>query len=112
MTNSPPIIPIESVLRRVLLVRSQKVMIDSDLAELYGVKTIALNQAVKRNKERFPPDFMFQLTDKEKMEVVTKCDHLTSLKFSPTLPFVFTEHGALMLGNVLKCRQERSRSVS
>ena len=87
-------------------------MIDSDLAELYGVKTSALNQAVKRNKERFPPDFMFQLTDKEKTEVVTKCDHLTSLKFSPTLPFVFTEHGALMLGNVLKCRQERSRSVS
>jgi len=54
MTNSPPIIPIESVLRRVLLVRSQKVMIDSDLAEMYGVKTSALNQAVKRNKERFP----------------------------------------------------------
>ena len=102
MTNSPPIVPVESVLRRVLLVRAQKVMIDSDLAELYGVKTSALNQAVKRNKERFPPDFMFQLTDKEKTEVVTKCDHLSGLKFSPTLPFVFTEHGALMLGNVLK----------
>jgi hypothetical protein len=57
---------------------------------------------VKRNVERFPLDFMFQLTPEEKAEVVTNCDHLVRLKFSPSLPYAFTEHGALMLGNVLK----------
>ena len=77
-------------------------MIDADLAELYGVPTKALNQAVRRNLERFPLDFMFQLTAEEKQEVVTNCDHLAKLKFSPSLPNAFTEHGALMLGNLLK----------
>ncbi len=77
-------------------------MLDADLADLYGVPTKALNQAVRRNSERFPADFMFQLTSAEKQEVVTNCDHLAKLKFSKTLPHAFTEHGALMLGNVLK----------
>jgi hypothetical protein len=77
-------------------------MLDSDLAGLYGVETKVLNQAVKRNIVRFPADFMFQLTKEEKDEVVTNCDHLSKLKFSPSLPYAFTEHGALMLGNVLK----------
>lgn len=76
-------------------------MLDADLAELYGVETKALNQAVKRNSDRFPGDFMFQLTAPEKQEVVTNCDHLAKLKFSRTMPYAFTEHGALMLGNVL-----------
>ena len=102
MPESLPPIPVESITSRIFLVRGQKVMLDSDLAELYGVKTSALNQAVKRNHERFPPDFVFQLTGKEKDEVVTNCDNLSRLKFSPTLPYAFTEHGALMLGNVLK----------
>jgi len=102
MAESHPLVPVESIASRIFLVRGQKVMLDSDLAELYGVKTSALNQAVKRNHERFPPDFVFQLTSKEKDEVVTNCDHLSRLKFSPTLPYAFTEHGALMLGNVLK----------
>ena len=94
-------IPMERIERRILLVRGQKVMLDADLAELYGVKTKALNQAVKRNPERFPADFMFSLTCEEKEEVVTNCDHLRRLKFSPNLPFAFTEHGALMLASVL-----------
>lgn len=76
-------------------------MLDADLAVLYGVSTKALNQAVKRNKARFPQDFMFRLTKKEKLEVVTNCDHLERLKFSRTLPFAFTEHGTIMLANVL-----------
>src|SRR6266702_2072826 len=76
-------------------------MVDADLAELYGVPTKALNQAVKRNPDRFPPDFMFRLTRPEKREVVTNCDHLRKLKFSPVLPSAFTEHGALMLASVL-----------
>ena len=96
-----PQIP-ETVARRILLIRVQKVMLDADLAELYGVETRVLNQAVKRNAELFPPDFMFRLTSAEKDEVVTNCDHLAKLKYSPSQPHAFTEHGALMLGNVLK----------
>ena len=76
-------------------------MLDTDLADLYKIATKALNQAVKRNKARFPGDFMFQLTKEEKAQVVTNCDHLQRLKFSPTLPYAFTEHGTIMLANVL-----------
>ncbi len=83
------------------MVRNQRVMIDRDLAELYGVTTKQLNQQVKRNSKRFPGDFMFQLNEEEKNEVVTICDHLKSLRFSPNLPFAFTEHGAVMLASVL-----------
>jgi hypothetical protein len=80
-------------------------MIDADLAALYGVATKALNQAVKRNANRFPPDFRFQLTEAEKAEVVTNCDHLKSLKFSKALPYTFTEHGAIQAANVLASNQ-------
>jgi len=76
-------------------------MIDKDIAELYGVPTKRLNEQVKRNKKRFPVDFMFQLTLEEKDEVVANCDHLKTLKYSPNLPFVFTKHGAVMLASVL-----------
>ena len=71
-------------------------MIDADLAELYGVTTKRLYQQVRRNLERFPEDFMFELTVKEKAEVVANCIHLAKLKFSPVAPLAFTEHGALM----------------
>jgi len=86
-------------------------MLDSDLAVIYGVSTKALNQAVKRNETRFPSDFMFQLTEAEKTEVVTNCDHLAGLKFSPYLPYAFTEHGALMLANVLNSERAAQTSV-
>lgn len=95
------IIPDEVVMNKIIMIRNQKVMIDSDLAELYGVTTKQLNQQVKRNSKRFPDDFMFQLSEEEKNEVVTNCDHLKKLKFSPNLPFAFTEHGAVMLASVL-----------
>ncbi len=91
--------------QRILVIRGLRVMIDTDLAELYGVQTKALNQAVKRNAERFPADFMFQLTAEEKVEVVTNCDHLARLKFSKALPFAFTEHGAIQASNVLASPQ-------
>ena len=91
--------------QRILVIRGLKVMIDADLAELYGVPTKALNQAVKRNAERFPADFMFQLTSEEKAEVVTNCDHLARLKFSRVLPFAFTEHGAIQASNILASSQ-------
>ncbi len=91
----------EAIELKILMIRGQKVMIDTDLAEVYDVSTKVLNQAVKRNKGRFPDDFIFQLTKKEKEEVVTNCDHLNKLKFSPALPNAFTEHGAIMVATVL-----------
>ncbi len=76
-------------------------MLDRDLAQLYGVGTKRLNEQVRRNKERFPEDFMFRLTAVEKAEVVAICDHLKTLKFSYQLPYVFTEQGVAMLSSVL-----------
>lgn len=76
--------------QRILVLRGERVMIDSDLAELYGVTTKRFNEQVKRNLERFPIDFMFQVTPEEKAEVVANCDHLVKLKFSPHLPRVTT----------------------
>lgn len=76
-------------------------MLDADLAELYGVTTKRLNEQVKRNRNRFPEEFMFKLKSQEKAEVVAKCDHLKKLRFSAQLPFAFTEYGALMLASVL-----------
>jgi hypothetical protein len=101
MNESTEIIPAERIERGILVIRGQKVMLDADLAELYGVSTRRLNEQVKRNRERFPPDFMFQLSAGEKQEVVANCDHLRRLRFSPVLPFAFTEHGAVMLASVL-----------
>ena len=77
------------------------VIVDADLAELYGVPTKALNQAVKRNAGRFPADFMFRLNATEKSEGGTNCDHLGRQKYSRTPPCVFTEHGAIQAANVL-----------
>ena len=90
---------------RILTLRGQRVMVDADLAELYGVPTRRLNEQVKRNAARFPADFMFQLTAGEKAEVVANCDHLQKLKFSKALPFAFTEHGAIQAANVLASAQ-------
>ena len=80
-------------------------LIDADLAALYGVTTKALNQSVKRNAARFPTDFVFQLNSDEKAEVVTNCDHLQQLKFSKNKPYAFTEYGAIALANVLASPQ-------
>ena len=91
--------------RRIFFLRGQKVMIDRHLAELYQVDTSALNQAVKRNRERFPAGFLFRLTGVERDEVITICDHLAPLRFSNTLPYAFTEHGVAMLSSVLKSRR-------
>ena len=91
----------EKIDRAILIIRGHKVMLDSDLADIYGVKTRRLNEQVKRNKDRFPNDFMFQLNNQEKQEVIANCDHLEKLKFSRTNPYAFTEHGTIMLANVL-----------
>ena len=95
------LIPVEFIEKRIFYLRNEKVMIDRHLAEMYGVDTRILNQAVKRNIKRFPPEFMFQLSKEERDEVITICDDLAALKFARTMPFAFTEHGLAMLSSVL-----------
>lgn len=102
---------IQTIEPKIHLLRGHKIIIDRDMATLYGVTTKALNQAVQRNKARFPSEFMFQLTQDERDKVVTNCDHLRSLKFSRFLPFAFTEHGVLMLANVLRSTRACEMSV-
>ncbi|MEA3500243.1 MAG: ORF6N domain-containing protein, partial [Candidatus Marinimicrobia bacterium] len=87
---------------KIFTIRGVQVMIDSDLAELYNVETGIINRAAKRNINRFPEKFRFQILEEEKQEVITNCDHLKKLKFSPALPYVFTEQGVAMLSAVLK----------
>jgi len=101
----------ERIARRILVVRSHRVIIDADLATLYGVTTKALNQSVRRNRDRFPDEFLFVLAEAEKLQVVTNCDHLRQLRFSRTLPTAFTEHGAIMAATVLKSKQAVEMSV-
>lgn len=107
-TSISPQIRIE---RAILVIRGQKVIIDAELAALYGVTTKRLNEQVKRNPARFPEDFMFALTAEEKSEVVAICDHLTGLKYSPSLPNAFTEYGAIMAANVLNSDRAVEMSV-
>ena len=95
----------KTIEQKILLIRGKKVMLDKDLAMLYEVPTKRLNEQVKRNIERFPEDFMFQLTKREKAEVVANCDHLKTLKFSPQLPYAFTEQGVAMLSSVLNSKR-------
>jgi ORF6N domain len=100
MNELQPILPDEIVLSKIYQIRGEKVMLDSDLAELYGVETRRLNEQVKRNPDRFPHDFMFQLTEKEfdnlKSQIAT-----SSWGGRRNLPYAFTEHGVLMLSSVL-----------
>lgn len=105
------LLPIEAIEKRIFLIRNQKVMIDADLAELYGVTTKRLNEQVKRNKGRFPEDFMLKLNKKEKQELVANCDHLIRLKYSPVMPNAFTEHGAIMLAAVLNSQKAIEMSL-
>jgi len=94
-------IPDQIIINKIIVMRNKKVMKDRDHAELYGVTTKRLNEQVKRNIKRFPDDFMFQVTQEEKEQIILHFEHLQSLKFSAVLPFVFTEHGAVMLASVL-----------
>lgn len=104
MSSGTLSVSIESISDRILVIRGQRVMLDLDLAGLYGVPTKRLNEQVKRNSERFPADFMFQLAAKEWATLMWSQNATTSrrrrrLGFPP---FAFTEHGCLMLANVLK----------
>lgn len=104
---------IQLIQQKIYEVRSQKVMLDFDLAELYDVETRILNQAVKRNSDIFPIDFMFQLT-RDEWEIMSSQFVMTyPIKRPKTAsPWVFTEHGVVMLANVLKSQKARKTSVS
>ena len=104
----------ERIEKAILFVRGERVMLDSDLAELYGVETKALNQAVKRNAGRFPADFMFRLTSTEAEALRRLRSQFVTLKrgeHRKYLPHAFTEHGALMLANVLNSERAAQTSV-
>lgn len=109
--NKKEIIPIEAIKSKILIIREQRVMLDRDLAELYGVETKYLNRQVKRNIQRFPDEFMFQLTLDEKNELVTNLHRFKTLKHSTSLPFAFTEHGAVMLASVLNSPRAVATSI-
>lgn len=105
------IIPIERIADKIYIIRGEKVMLDADLAELYGVETKVLLQSVKRNIDRFPEDFMFQLTEDEfenlRSQIVT-----SSWGGRRYTPYVFTEHGALMLSSALRSEQAIKVSIA
>ncbi len=107
MATSKSLIPVERIEKSILLIRGHKVILDSDLAELYGVTTAALNQAVKRNIGRFPEDFAFQLAEDEFASLISQIvTSKTGRGGRRKLPWAFTEHGILMLSSVL--RSERA----
>src|SRR5881394_1478632 len=102
--NNLPV-PIQLIERRIYLIRGQKVMLDRDLAELYQVKPIALRQQVKRNQDRFPEDFMFQLTEKEAELLVSQNVIPSKQSLGGYLPYVFTQEGVAMLSSVLRSKR-------
>ena len=105
MTKAQSIIPLERVASAIYIMRDQKVMLDRDLADLYGVKAIALRQQVKRNIERFPQDFMFQL-DKEEVGILLSQNVIASRKaLGGSMPYAFTQEGVAMLSSVLRSPQ-------
>ena len=103
------VIPIKDMIYEI---RDQKVMLDRDLAELYGVEVKRLNESIKRNSERFPSDFMFQLTQEEwdilRSQIATANENISKVRFRP---YVFTEHGILMLSNVLNSTKAINMSI-
>lgn len=87
---------------RIIVLRDQPVLIDADVAELYGVETKRINEAVRNNPHKFPDGYYFVLDDTEKKEVVENFDHLKKLRFSPVVPTAFTERGLYMLATILR----------
>lgn len=102
MIKQPEKYSLQEIESRIFTLRGTHIMIDRDIAEMYDVETKVLNQAVKRNIERFPEHFRFQLISSERNELVTNCDRLRKLKHSSVLPYAYTEQGVAMLSAVLK----------
>jgi len=98
--------------KRIIAIRNSKVIIDRDVAELYGVRTKEVNQAVKNNPEKFPFGYILYLNSEEKSEVVKNFDHLSAVKYSNTLPTAFTEKGLYMLATILKSPQATKATIA
>lgn len=107
-----PDVTSEDVEERVLVLRNQRVLIDSDVAELYGIETKRVNEAVRNNPEKFPYGYIFVLDKYEKQEVVENFDHLNKLKFSKVQPTAFTERGLYMLATILKSERAVSTTLA
>ena len=107
-----PDVTSEDVEERVLVRRNQRVLIDSDVAELYGIETKRVNEAVRNNPEKFPYGYIFVLDKYEKQEVVENFDHLNKLKFSKVQPTAFTERGLYMLATILKSERAISTTLA
>jgi len=106
------LIPVEAIEQRIFLIRRQRVILDADLARIFGVPTFRLNEAIKRNRERFPEDFMFQLTPEERADLTSQIAISKKGRGGRrSLPFAFTEHGVLMAANILKSDRAVRMSV-
>jgi hypothetical protein len=112
MSKKQAIVPEERILNKILLIREEKVILDVHLAELYGVETRALKQAVKRNMDRFPEDFMYELTEEEVEEVVSQNVIPHKKHFGGAKPYAFTETGVAMLSSVLKSEKAVEMNVA
>lgn len=106
------IIKIENISDLIIEIRDEKVLIDSDVAQLYGVTTKEINQSVSNNPEKFPNGYLIELTKEEKSEVVKNIDHLEKIKFSHYLPKAFTEKGLYMLATILKSKEATQTTIS
>ena len=111
MTTAEKLVQVEDIGSRIRFIRGQKVIMDNDLAMLYGVPTKVLNQAVKRNIERFPEDFIFQLTENEEESLRSQIVTSNGRGGRRYMPYAFTEHGAVMLANILRSKRAVDMSV-
>jgi hypothetical protein len=106
------IVKFENIENLIINLRDKKVLIDSDVAKIYGVETRDINKAVRNNLDKFPEGYIFELTKEEKNRVVENFHHLSNLKFSPHLPKAFTEKGLYMLATILKSKQATEATIS
>ncbi len=106
------IVKFNKIEEKIIEIRNQKVIIDSDVAELYHVQTKEINQAVRNNPDKFPEGYVFELSKNEKSEVVKNFDHLEKLKFSKILPKAFTEKGLYMLATILKSEKATQTTIA
>ena len=104
-------ITLSDVQEKIITIQNKNVLLDSDVAWLYGVETMHINQAVKRNPDKFPEGYIIGLTESEKQEVITNCDN-PKIKFSPTLPTAFTEKGLYMLATILKSERATDTTIA
>lgn len=106
------IIKFDDVKEKIIRLRDQEVILDSDVAALYGVKTMRINEAVKNNPDKFPPSYIFELTKEEKSKVIENFDNPGNIKFSPALPKAFTEKGLYMLATILKSPRATETTIA